>query len=150
VGRAAALRARGGSRRRDTHTPRGRGDQPVPALTRSRSIHLYAPFRWGGPAPSAGRRVIVSRRARGLGQGRSPLALDLHLLFVAGQSPAWPRRPHVCYGLAERSLKARHELRRVSGAGLASALRRRGSAFCCSTAFTVPRPPPTPAAGPPE
>src|SRR5215813_10283671 len=61
------------------------------------------------PRPAGG---SSSAGARGLGQGRLPLALDLHLLFVAGQSPAWPRRPHVCHGLAERSLKAQHQLGR--------------------------------------
>jgi len=30
--------------------------------------------------------------------------LTVHRLFVAGQVPAWPGRPHVCCRLAERSL----------------------------------------------
>jgi len=41
--------------------------------------------------------------------------------------PAWPGQPHVCYGLAKRSLKTQHGLeRRLWAAGAAPALRRRG------------------------
>src|SRR5262249_32528902 len=92
----------------------------LPGRGRSISmLHSVGEDPTPGPAGAASATRALGRPAghrqparRGAGQGRSPLALDLHLLFVAGQSPAWPRRPHVCYGLAERSLKAQHQLGR--------------------------------------
>jgi len=53
--------------------------------------------------------------------------LTFHRLFVAGQAPGCPGRPQVCYGLAERSLKARHEpAGRLRAAGAAPVAQRRG------------------------